>query len=453
MPNIFSTANFNRRLSPNERQFRIAEILTRGATDTSPIQSPTQGISRLVQAFLAKGAFDDATSNAKVAELQRSNDLAQALRRGRGFVNPGVAPGFTPSGELPAGATDTSTLPVGTRLSEGDPEGMARTLINSQDTGLQNQGLSMLASRLQFDRQKELKGIAPGKAPDKGTTDEQNFERAVRGGFKGTFFNFLQAKALASQGLILNPAGSQPGPIQANAGQPKPGPSLTVLPGSRADLQGRSIAARNESNRLEALRSDPANILKVKTAEKQATLDIKNKELMPARRNDILVKTERLPILRDTIKDIKELSTGITTSGVTGQIMSFVSGSDQDVLNKKLQTVKSVVGLDELIRVKKLGATFGALSDTEMSLLISSMGALDGNLPPEVLSKTLDTIFKLVEKSLVRKKSDFAELYPGVEIEENEGSKDLPSATGAGSGSVPEGLSPEAQKMFRDLNL
>ena len=147
MPNIFSTANFNRRLSPNERRFRIAEILTKGATDTSPIRSPIQGISRLVQALLAKNIFNKATSGAKVLDLQRSNDLAQALKAGQGFQNPGVVEGFTPTGTLPEGATDTSTLPVGTQLSEGDRDAMSRILIGSQDSGLQTSGLSMLASR------------------------------------------------------------------------------------------------------------------------------------------------------------------------------------------------------------------------------------------------------------------------------------------------------------------
>jgi hypothetical protein len=75
-------------------------------------------------------------------------------------------------------------------------------------------------------------------------------------------------------------------------------------------------------------------------------------------------------------------------------------------------TVRSVVGLEELIRVKKAGATFGALSDTEMALLISSMGALDGLRDPGPLGKTLDTIMGLYSKAIDRAKGDFRDMYP-----------------------------------------
>ena len=208
MPSIFSTANFNRRLSPNERRFRLAEILTRGATDTSPIQSIFQGGSRLVQALLARQAFDKATSDEKSLKLQRGNDLAQAVRAGQGLVNQGVAPGFTPTGQIPAGATDLDALPAGTQLLEGDPNAMARALLQSQDSGLQKSGLSMLANLLQrkgkltdattartnkvtdattaFERAEKLKGIAPGRTPVPGvdiifSADVQNQRNETAG--------------------------------------------------------------------------------------------------------------------------------------------------------------------------------------------------------------------------------------------------------------------------------
>ncbi|MCH7833277.1 MAG: hypothetical protein IIC55_10465, partial [Proteobacteria bacterium] len=149
MPNIFSTVDFNRRLTPNDRLFRQAEILTRGATDTSPIQSIFQGGSRLVQALLARQEFNRATSDEKALNIQRGNDIAQFSRAVSGFKNPGVAEGFAPTGQIPQGATDLDALPAGTPLMPGDPEAAARGLMGSQDTGLQESGLSMLANLLQ----------------------------------------------------------------------------------------------------------------------------------------------------------------------------------------------------------------------------------------------------------------------------------------------------------------
>jgi len=159
---------------------------------------------------------------------------------------------------------------------------------------------------------------------------------------------------------------------------------------------------------------DPTVIQASKEAEKKAIRTAENVKMMPARRGDIMTKIERFPALKKAISDVKELSRGFMTSGVTGQVLSNIAGTDQYALEAKLQTVKSAVGLEELIRVKAAGGTFGALSDTEMTLLISAVGALDGNLPPDQLGPVLDEVERLYSKGLERKKSDFAEMYPDV---------------------------------------
>jgi hypothetical protein len=133
-------------------------------------------------------------------------------------------------------------------------------------------------------------------------------------------------------------------------------------------------------------------------------------------RSGIQTKHDRLPILKNTAEEMKELSERWSTSGMIGSVAAkFNPGSDQYLLNAKMKTIQSAVGLEELISVKARGATFGALSDTEMTLLISSIEALDPNLAPEELGPILDNVMRLYEKGLNSAKKNFKELYPDVE--------------------------------------
>ena len=254
-------------------------------------------------------------------------------------------------------------------------------------------------------------------APPKGTNDEQNYALYRKQGGPMSFFDYQRSGKMAGQGIIFNPAQQSQGGAsvqQVNTGAPQSGPSLTVLSGSRADIQAKGVAAREKSNELAELRDDPEYILSKKLAEREAAFKADNIKAMPARRGDIMTKIEREPILRETIEKVKELGEGFFGSGTPGQLAANFSESDMYAKQTLMETVKSAVGIEELIRAKKSGATFGALSDTEMSLLISAVGALDVNLGPEQLNPVLDKIMGLYSKSLGRQKTDFKEMYPDV---------------------------------------
>ena len=148
--------------------------------------------------------------------------------------------------------------------------------------------------------------------------------------------------------------------------------------------------------------------------KQQATADTVAKQAvdMPGIRKGIITKRDRLPILSRNIGDIKSLSEGFMTSGIIGQAMGPFANTDQYALEAKLKNIQSAVGLQELVDIKAAGGTFGALSDTEMTLLISSVGALDGNLRPEDLGKVLDDIERLYTKGLKQAETDFTDKYP-----------------------------------------
>jgi hypothetical protein len=160
---------------------------------------------------------------------------------------------------------------------------------------------------------------------------------------------------------------------------------------------------------------DPEVIRATEEAKRSAVLESKREEAMPGIRSGIMTKIDRLPILRKNIDEMKELSEGFFTSGIVGQALSPFANTDQYSLEAKMKNIQSAVGLQELIDVKARGATFGSLTEKEMDLLISSVGALDPNLGPKDLAPVLEDVYRLYNKGLEGEKKNFAEIYPTIE--------------------------------------
>lgn len=294
-----------------------------------------------------------------------------------------------------------------------------------------------------------------------GSIDQQNYRAVVaqipQGQPVPTFGEFLEQKQLYSQGIIRNPAkaagpavpvpGAQPqqqfmqhdngidtvgqqvqavpyaGPMPSQAqGMTAPAtsaqPGYTNVPGGRADVNAKSQAVRNETLRVAEARlrlqeeqKSPKYRARIRREEKQVDRDIKREEAQPSRRNGILSKIERQPMLQKNMDEVIRLSKGSLTSGPIGQAMSTLSNSDQYALNKAIKVIQSAVGIDELIEAKKSGATFGALSNQELTILTNAMGALDGNLDTSKLQETFTTIMRLYNKAIDRSVSDYKGMY------------------------------------------
>tara|TARA_R110002012_G_scaffold161689_1_gene323881 strand:+ start:2190 stop:3773 length:1584 start_codon:yes stop_codon:yes gene_type:complete len=160
---------------------------------------------------------------------------------------------------------------------------------------------------------------------------------------------------------------------------------------------------------------DPASLSEVSRLKAlgtgRGTTAAEQEEDMRGIRDGILIKHDRLPLLQNTTNQIKELAEGFFTSGLTGSIAAINPGSDQYQMNKLIKNIHGATGLEELIAVKARGATFGALSDTEMELLIASIQALDPLLPADTLKDNLDSVMRLYEKGLNTSKQNFREVY------------------------------------------
>lgn len=208
--------------------------------------------------------------------------------------------------------------------------------------------------------------------------------------------------------FILNPDGTM-GKRLGDVHQP--GPTVQIT--NRGLPVGWEMDP--DTNTARPIRKGPEDpvVIKQKEDAKRAS---KQAEQMPGIRKGIVTKMDRLPILKRTVDEVKALSEGWLTSGVPGQIMAGISSSDQYEMNAKMTTLKSAVGLNELIEIKKAGGTFGALSDTELALLISSAGSLDTNLGPDVLGPIMDDVIRLYEKGINTMKSDFSTRYPDATV-------------------------------------
>lgn len=93
-----------------------------------------------------------------------------------------------------------------------------------------------------------------------------------------------------------------------------------------------------------------------------------------------------------------------------GAVLSRIPGTSARELAGSLETIKSAVSFDKLLQIKKSGAGLGALSDSELSLLGSSIASLDIGQHPDVLEKNLQRVRTIYGKARSAIQADLARL-------------------------------------------
>ena len=157
-------------------------------------------------------------------------------------------------------------------------------------------------------------------------------------------------------------------------------------------------------------KDDEGQLQVIQPGQTQSSLE-KESDSQSALQSSINSGTQRLGTLQTAIAKSKKLADSWATSGKTQLALGWVPGSDAYSLESSLNTVKSIVGFDELLRIKAAGGTLGALSDSETKLLQAVQGALDANLEGEELIKTLDNIEKLYKENLAEKQRSYDKQY------------------------------------------
>ena len=106
-------------------------------------------------------------------------------------------------------------------------------------------------------------------------------------------------------------------------------------------------------------------------------------------------------VLKETLERIKKIAPstfGITggAGGISGLMKYNPIANDARTTRALLDTVKGIVGFDELVALKAQGGSLGALSDSELKMLTSLQGSID----PDMDEKTfMDNINKMSEST------------------------------------------------------
>jgi hypothetical protein len=123
---------------------------------------------------------------------------------------------------------------------------------------------------------------------------------------------------------------------------------------------------------------------------------------------------DKAKTLQETLTRIKEIAPSTFgvfggAGGISGLMKYNPIANDARTTRALLDTVKGIVGFDELVALKAQGGTLGALSDKELDMLTS----LKGSVNPDMDEKTfMDNINKMSEST--------ARLISGLEADKKE---------------------------------
>lgn len=101
----------------------------------------------------------------------------------------------------------------------------------------------------------------------------------------------------------------------------------------------------------------------------------------------------------NNIESARDLVGG-TTTGALGAITRNIPGFDGFDLAQKVDTIRANLGIDELLRVKAAGGTFGALSDTELNVLQNSIANLNQAQSQEEFQTQLTVIEQQYQRTM-----------------------------------------------------
>ena len=171
------------------------------------------------------------------------------------------------------------------------------------------------------------------------------------------------------------------------------------------DGQGKSLAEIKAAQELK-------QFTRKEEIKEEIALKAKRKEERPQRRLSIKNKIDAIPSLEKNLKKAIRLSRSEFVGGNIGRAGALLSPSgDQRNLDNTVKQFKSLVGLDKLVAIKKEGGTLGALSESEMELLISTAGSLDTLADMDTLRENLRTVLNLYKKGIAGEINVFNEIY------------------------------------------
>lgn len=214
--------------------------------------------------------------------------------------------------------------------------------------------------------------------------------------------------------VYLN-AGDRHVPVGGTTGKTLPLPEVKIS-------ESPDTTARLDPNRAEGVASGQAAGTVKGTAAAEREIDA------PAAAVDAQATIEGL---RAAQKDVKSLipRANWKTTGPLGALMSKIPGTEAYDYKASLQTVKSRMGLDTLIALKKQGGTLGAVSEKELDLLLANIANLEQAQNDGQFVAGLEAVIKQYDRLINRVNSELTAKYkkpqgkaPGSPASANRGS-------------------------------
>ena len=180
-----------------------------------------------------------------------------------------------------------------------------------------------------------------------------------------------------------------------------------VESGRLSRTQGNSLMSEIQTRAMDERKAGPtrSEILAREKFEYEKALKAKeNEPLAPV---DPVYKESAI----DAIDKAIEKSQSFFATGITGQVLQGIAGTDARDLAAAISTVEAAVGftrLQEMRDASKTGGALGAINTKELQLLSASLGSLDPLQKPETLRANLISIRERYVKVL---KSVEAEKY------------------------------------------
>lgn len=156
--------------------------------------------------------------------------------------------------------------------------------------------------------------------------------------------------------------------------------------------------------------TDQTKMLSKIEADKQSEKDfakskLKWKEGESKTLSAISMADSKTKILKNTTEKLKSLIGGLSTKH--GAILSNFPATDARTVKGLITTIKANSAFTTLTDLKAAGGTLGAISEAELELLSSALGAIDQSGDTNELIRVLDQIRTANDDSIIRMKAGY----------------------------------------------
>ena len=122
---------------------------------------------------------------------------------------------------------------------------------------------------------------------------------------------------------------------------------------------------------------------------------------------------KKAEVLKKTLEKIEKIAPGYLfagAGGISGLMKYNPIANDARTTRSLLDTVKGIVGFDELVALKAQGGTLGALSDSELKMLTSLQGSIDPDMDEATFLENIKSMRESTERLISGLEADKKEV-------------------------------------------